>query len=600
LLAVQTKPTKMTTKILVNHIGFLCNSSKKVVVQNDVSVSEFTVQDMALVASESFDDDENWQTIFTGKLEKVANHDGDFYVGDFSAVRKAGVYAVVLPELKKRSYQFVISDGVFHELPWLFADFLHKWCGTSEFALKVKSTTDDGIRSDNGKYHPVKSGWYDAGDLRKWMTHTNLLAIGFYDLLEKLNFRRNYFHEQNLFDNDLLTVSDEAINLILEMQDPETGKIFECLGAGGFGRADENMSWWYENHSGCLADNSDNRFTDNKIKSGDERTIRTNYNALIQYTSIYILLRAFPRYQNIFPEKADIIYKAVLRIWQNTQKTAPTDDFEKRTAIKSWKLMAANELFKQKIISETELKSCAKNLLINYKHRISFWCMDEKMDDPYRGILHSAQPIIALIKFLELDLSKELKQSIQTKILACWENYIQPLCKISPFGFMPYGTFFQPATEKDIYTPFENGLFYRRFMPDNSKQKINHGLNGHYSSWSHALAMMGNYFDNQKMKETAWNQLFWTLGFNDFNASFVSGVGFNNPMPHSRFLGTTVGGCLIGFIGKSDDKPFVDMEAKAQWNSVEYWVTPSANFCMALAELLPKEIKPENKLGRSL
>ena len=590
----------MATKILVNHLGFLCNSTKRVIIQSDVSLSEFTIQDMALVDSESFDDDENWQTVHTGKLEKVIERDGEFFVGDFSEITQAGVYSVVIPEIKKRSYQFNISDGTFHELPWLFVDFLNKWRGTSEYALKIKSTVDDGIRSDNGEYHPVKSGWYDAGDLRKWMTHSNLPAIGFYDLFEKLNLRRNYFHEQNLFDNDLLTVSEEAVNCILEMQDPETGKIFECLGAGGFGRANENMSWWYENHSGCLADNSDNRFTDNRINSGDERTIRTDYNALIQYTSIYILLRALPYYQKSKKQKANKILSAVQRIWKNTLVEQATDAFEKRTAIKSWKRMAANELFKSKIIDESEITEIAESLLINYNKNISFWCMDEKLNDPYRGILHSAQPIIALLKFVELNIPEKLNKEISVKIHQCWKNYIEPLSKTSVFEYMPYGTFFQSATEKDVYTPFQNGLVYRRFMPDNSKQKINHGLNGHYSSWAHALAMMGNYFENDDMRDLAWKQFYWTLGANDFNASFISGVGFNNPMPHSRFLGTNIGGYLIGFIGKANDKPFVDMEAKAQWNSTEYWVTPIANFCMALAELLPVEIQPETKLGQRL
>ena len=115
---------------------------------------------------------------------------------------------------------------------------------------------------------------------------------------------------------------------------------------------------------------------------------------------------------------------------------------------------------------------------------------------------------------------------------------------------MPYGTFFQPATENEVYTKFKNDLYYRNFMPNNSKQKINHGLNGHYSSWAHALALMGNYFKNNEMIELAWKQIYWILGMNNFNASFISGVGFNNPMPHSRFLGTRVGGYLIGFIGK--------------------------------------------------
>lgn len=252
----------MNSKIVVNHVGFLCHSTKKAIVKSEVPVSAFQVQDMSIVAAESFDEEENWKSMLNAKLTPFSNIDERYYVGDFSEIEQPGIYSIIVPELKQRSFHFTVSDGSFHHLPWLFVDFLRNWGGNRETPLKVKSTTDDGIRSDNGEYHPVKSGWYDAGDLRKWMAHTNLPALGFYDLYEKLVFRRNYFHENQLFGNDLLTVSDDAVNLILEMQDSQTGHIFECLGAGGFGRANENMSWWYENHSGCLADNSDNRFTE--------------------------------------------------------------------------------------------------------------------------------------------------------------------------------------------------------------------------------------------------------------------------------------------------------------------------------------------------
>ncbi|MFW6310436.1 MAG: hypothetical protein ACOC1D_04970, partial [Prolixibacteraceae bacterium] len=416
----------MKAQVLVNHIGFLCNAKKEVFVKTEQPVSGFEVQDMTLVDAESFDDDENWQAVFKGELKPAPNNAGIFF-GNFSSISKPGVYSIFIPELKKRSYQFIISDGAFHHLPWLFIDFLNLWKNDSQTSLKTKSTMDDGIRSDNGKYHPVKSGWYDAGDLRKWMTHTNLPAIGFYDLAEKLNFSRNYLHEQQLFNNDLLTVSDEAVNLILEMQDPETGRIFECLGAGGFSRADENMSWWYENHSGCLADNSDNRFTDNQINSGDERMIRTDYNALIQYTSIYILLRSIPFYKEKFPEKAERIFKSVQQIADNAAAQNDTDALEKRTAVKSWNLQAKTELYKAGLIGKQELFASAESLLKNFSPEISFWCQDENRDDPYRGILHSAQPVIALIHFLKLNLSDKLKSNIERTLQLSWENYIQPL-----------------------------------------------------------------------------------------------------------------------------------------------------------------------------
>lgn len=589
----------MTTKILVNHVGFLCHSAKRVIVESEIPVDSFEIQDMGNVDSESFEKDENWVAIFRGKFEKKSGPDGLLYVGDFSEIETPGVYSVVVPELKKRSFQFVISDGAFHHIPWLIADFLNIWKGSAETSLKIRSTIDDGIRSDNGNFHPVKSGWYDAGDLRKWMTHTNLPAIGFFDLTEKLNFKRNYYHEENLFENDLLTVSDEAVNLILEMQDPETGKIFECIGAGGFGRADENMSWWYENHSGCLADNSDNRFTDNQPGSGDERTIRTDYNPLVQYTSIYILLRALNHYHNRFPEKAGQIIEAVKKIRDYSFSESKNEPLETKTSVKSWKLMAFTQLFKADLINAEGVKSEAIGLLLNFNPDISYWYQDESLEDPYRGILHSAQPVIALLKFLALDISNEFKVHIEENLLSTWRNYIQPLTEFTVFGYMPYGIYCRPASQKDCYTPWKKGWLIRRFMPGHSPQKINHGLNGHYTSWAHALAIMGNHFKNREMNNAAWNQIYWMLGFNPFSVSFITGVGYNNPMPHSRFLGTAIGGFMSGFIGNSDDTPHVDLEAKAQWNSTEFWVTPQANLCMALAELLPEEVKPEAKIGIS-
>ena len=83
----------------------------------------------------------------------------------------------------------------------------------------------------------------------------------------------------------------------------------------------------------------------------------------------------------------------------------------------------------------------------------------------------------------------------------------------------------------------------------------------------------------------AWDQIYWTLGNNPVMATMVTGLGYNNPMPHSRFLGAFPGGFMAGFIGDSSDKPVLDLEGRAQWNTTEYWNTPLANCLMALTEL---------------
>jgi hypothetical protein len=134
-------------------------------------------------------------------------------------------------------------------------------------------------------------------------------------------------------------------------------------------------------------------------------------------------------------------------------------------------------------------------------------------------------------------------------------------------------------------------------MPENSNQKINHGLGGHWTSWAHALALMGNILKNKDMMDVAWAQLYWLLGNNPLNSSLVSGIGYNNPMPHSRFFGTFQGGFCVGPRGNLEDQAVIDLNARAEWNSTEYWLTPLSNTLMALAILLPENLRKENKIG---
>ncbi len=77
----------------------------------------------------------------------------------------------------------------------------------------------------------------------------------------------------------------------LRMQDPASGMIWEDVGGGGGARLSA-AKWWYENHAGCGGDNSENRFTDNARGTGDERRVRQQYNPIVQYTLVSVLLHA--------------------------------------------------------------------------------------------------------------------------------------------------------------------------------------------------------------------------------------------------------------------------------------------------------------------
>jgi len=429
------------------------------------------------------------------------------------------------------------------------------------------------------------------------MTMSTLPVLAFLDIHERLNPRWNHFGDENVTNNDLITEAIWGIRFILKMQDPETGLLFEEVGAGGDARKKPGMTWWYENHSGCLADNSQNHFTDNRINSGDERFIRTTYNPVVQYTNLYILLRSYSTLQRYDTHLAEQCLEASRRIWEYTHPKKPNDPLHDWTSVRAWRLMAGIELLKHQIITEVLLEEMLMDLISNYDEKLGFWHMDTNKTDPYRGILHSAQPLIALGNFLESFPDQNENGRLRNILENTWKSYIIPMISTNPFGIMPYGTFLTEKTKKDKYRQFGKDLFFRFYMPDHSPQNINHGLGGHWTSWSHALALCGNLLKEPGMVTAAWGQLYWLLGGNELNACMVSGIGYNNPMPHSRFLGTRPGGFCVGPRGNGKDKMVVDLQARAEWSSTEYWLTPLSNSLMALAVLLPKEIKEKNKIG---
>lgn len=586
-----------TPKIFVNHLGFLCNSRKKIIVDKcDFDV--FEIQNMMISGVESLGGYENWKTIYTGKLISIKTEMGEYLTGDFSDLKKAGIYRAVLPGVAGHSYQFFINDGTFSRLPRLFLDFIHdRRSGDFENEWRGPSHLDDAIRSDNRDQIDCVGGWYDAGDLRKWMSMTMLPALGFLDIYERLGLSWNYFENEQVADNDLITETIWGIKFILKMQDPETGMLFEEIGGGGEARRTKGMNWWYENHSGCYADNSQNHFTDNIPNSGDERIVRVQYNPIVQYTNLTILLRAAWDIDNYDSELAKKSTLAAKRIWDFTQLERPKDKKHSWTSIISWRLCAGIEMIRSGLLNESELTGFVDELLSLQSKEFGFWFMTMKKDDPYRGVLHSAQPLIGLIQFINHFPNHTLVEKTKSAILDCWEKYVKPMTATNPFGIVPYGLFFDNVTEKDKYREYGHGMKFRFFMPDNSPQKINHGLGGHWTSWAHALAYAGIVLKNEEMKNSAWDQLYWLWGNNLKNSCVVSGVGYNNPMPHSRFHGTMPGGFGVGPRGDENDEMVLDLDGRAEWNSTEYWNPPVGNSLMALSLLLSKKINTRNKIG---
>ena len=591
-------------RLLVNHLGFLCDAKKEVIVcgaQDGI----FELQDMALNRPAGLGEPENFQAVLTGTFRAVESPLGTYSVGDFSQWTTPGIYRVVLPDTCEHSYHFAITDGAFGWLPEMFLRYIHsRRSGNFENSWRGPTHLDDGRRSDNGAVIDAVGGWYDAGDTRKWMVHSNLPALALMDAHERLPWDYAEWERVDEGWSPWLLEARWGLEFILKMQDPETGMFYEDVGGGGDSRKRPGMAWWYANHSGCYADNADNRFTDNVPDSGDERPVRVQYNPIVQFISTTILARAAREFATIDPAASQRYAKAAGRGWElglnpdPKYYESPGIRFAGWTSVRSWRAMAALALHRCCGLPWAEVAQAADDLLENFDPQLGFWRNEAGGTEPYRGILHSAQPIIALAEVVQASSDDKLRFRLIDVLRQCLERYVFPLAALTPFELIPYGVFRDDTTEGDLYRPWKDGYSYRFFMPEHHHERINHGLAGHFMSWSHALALIGKLLDDPRCVELAWRQLYWFIGGNPFNSTLISGVGYNNPMPHSRLLGTYPGGFCMGFIGSPDDQPVADLQADAMWNTSEYWMVSLSNALMALSILNPKRSSTSRKLGQ--
>ena len=586
-----------TEQVSTSHIGYLCRAPKIAVIRNPTSKT-FTVQNMALIDDAPLSaKSASFKVVYTAAVEYRETLMGIFGICDFSSITTPGIYRVVLPDSQALSYQFTVADGAYHRLPYLFLDFIHELrSGHYESDLRRPLHIDDGVRSDTGEAWDAVGGWYDAGDVRKWSTHSTLAALAFMDAQQHLRLNRRMFEQPDAFPTDWLTETAWGLRYIHKIQDPETGMIFEDVGGGSTARRREGMSWWYENHAGCYADNFDNRFTDNITGSGDERSIRVQYNPLSQYTNITILARSYTLYAPYSAELSQRSYQAALAAW-NFCKSRLNDDEHTWTAVRAWRLCAALELYQAGLLALSEVDSALVALLENFNVDLGYWMNNAGGHEPYRAILHSAQPLIALAKYLEFVPDSDQNTQIKDVLWICKQRYIDPIVETNPYRFIPFGVYTAAATPDDVYRLWRDKWFIRFAMPTHHPQQINHGLSGHWMSWAHGLAYVGQVLNDSAWTALSWAQIEWLTGNNAYDVSFISGIGYNNPMPHSRLLGTIVGGFMNGFRGTEQDIPFVELAREAEWNSTEYWNTPLSNCLMALSRLLPATIRTVNKLG---
>ncbi|HEQ71338.1 MAG TPA: hypothetical protein ENN69_02520 [Spirochaetia bacterium] len=595
--------TTYRPNILTPHLGFFCDAPKRAVaVSTALSVHvprSFFLQ--CLENNYPHPNSEAWETVREIPVQQRDSVWGPFLVGEFDDYSRPGFYRVITANAADYSYPFLIHDDAYRLLPSALLEYLHaQRCGEAVPGYHGPCHLDDGIRSDNSAPLDTVGGWHDAGDLRKWMAYTTLPILGLSRLRTVYGFSRTHFTSAPAID-DVVAEIRHGIEFILKMQDPESGMIFEDVGGGKV--LDPRKPWWVENFSGVAASNQDNRFTDNLPASGDERTVRIQYNPLVQWLSLAVVEEAASLLADVFPDTATRARQAAARILGFMERRSPEEQDE-WTVVLSWKVTAltaagrtAPALLHLLETAVTQLLALQEQPVPGQSGLTGFWRESPSSPEPFRTPVYAAGPVIALLEFQTAFPDHALAGRAGDALRLYFDRYLFPLAADSPFRLIPYGLYRSSGRGQDRFHPAGKGLYYRHFIPTDTTHGIVIGLSGHLLSHAYSLALAARVFGETRFRDLALAQIEWITGCNPDSACLIYGFGFNNPVPHSRFLGPLPGGVYNGYTGDADDRPVLDTAGRLEWNSTEFWNPHCAHLMAALAYLLPRNPAPEHRIG---
>jgi len=92
------------------------------------------------------------------------------------------------------------------------------------------------------------------------------------------------------------------------------------------------------------------------------------------------------------------------------------------TAVRSWRTLAALALHRCGRLPWDDVAAAARELLENFDAKLGFWRNTTGGTEPYRGILHSAQPLIALVEIARAKADSSLRDQITALLVAAVAN----------------------------------------------------------------------------------------------------------------------------------------------------------------------------------
>ncbi|MDX2196499.1 MAG: glycoside hydrolase family 9 protein [Cytophagales bacterium] len=512
---------------------------------------------------------------YEGNLIKKISQWGTFWQSNFTSFTTPGLYQIET-EYGFTS-PFIISNNPYQRLQRSFLIYLQSQRSGSEVpGVRYAENADDAVAENTNYAMPLSGGWNDAGDTRKWLSQTlpNMEALA-----HIAKYSDPYFAQQAISE---IQWGNKYFYFMIS----DSGFVYEDVGAGYVRPGlSYDKDWWIENHAGCVATGA--KEGDNIPMNGNDRTARPQYNPLIQYLFVRnqaLVAEVLP----VYDRNKSLILAA--RAWKYAQKRGN----DGRTLFVAQSLLAACELYKQGVadIDAALIKSMVKTLINRQKNSakgIGGYFMEADGTTPYRSIVYSAEPAIALLRFCELDIkgTEKEKNEAEAAVRKYASDYLIKDAKSNPFFVTPYGAYSQkPQNNSTQMRPIPNGDYMRTFIDPHNEQEMVHGTSATVNQHAYLLARAYKYFGDTSYKNQACKLIMWDLGHNPYELCLATGVGFKHPVPASYYNYKIPDAHVVGFAGRPDDTPYIETSNAIEWNTQEVWGVPYAYLICATVWLV--------------
>ena len=511
--------------------------------------------------------------LFQGELVRTETRWGTVWQGDFTPFDREGNWQIETNH--GCTFPIAIKADLFDRIQRGFLNYLYgQRSGFAIPGIRRAEHLDDGVLDTTGEQINAAGGWYDAGDLRKWLflTQPNLSALAALAIrghpglrataLDEIRWGNRFFHA---------------------MMAPD-GQMWEDLG-GGTCKAGLNIEkdWWFENHPGCNADNAGGVYTDNRAGTGDERKIRTTYNPAVQF----MFVRTQCQVAGLLDAgEAAQCQGLALKAWQYGWNRG----HDRRTLFVAEELWAALEAGAAGLagVSPNDILLLAEELLARQdtgETGLTGYFMEKDAADAFRCIALSCEPALALLRLTEISpvgLDKLVARAC-TAVTRYIDRYLLADTASNPFGIGPYGVYVRPPLPAEqTFRNAGRGRGVRTFIHPFSPQQIVHGTNGVVMHQAALCAKAGRLFNRPDWQAAAERMIQWTMGHNLEGLCLHRGVGFRHPTPFSAAVTQLPETMCVGHIGRPDDTPYMESSPLIEWSSQEVWDIPHSHLTEAV------------------